>query len=266
MEFITKIKYFVGKNITFSQWKNRSILRDFLPKLLENRSEEVGVDSGQVRILDLGSGNGEYSLALAKVALKKGIGVSIVALDSSDSNCKLLMEECEKKEIKNIETVKGDAHKLDFADESFDACFCNTVLEHVKGPEKVVSEVYRVLKSGGKVLFSIPFLQEIHADPYDFQRYTPYGLREILERQGFEVMLNKNDFGAVRSIEYLLFGSIVWRMRLGFWKNFPLGYVYVLFLFLMFLFAKLGSLLFAFVQKDDLHFMTQVTMLARKAK
>ena len=148
----------------------------------------------------------------------------------------------------------------------FDACFCNTVLEHVKGPEKVVSEVYRVLKSGGKVLFSIPFLQEIHADPYDFQRYTPYGLREILERQGFEVMLNKNDFGAVRSIEYLLFGSIVWRMRLGFWKNFPLGYVYVLFLFLMFLFAKLGSLLFAFVQKDDLHFMTQVTMLARKAK
>jgi len=77
--------------------------------------------------------------------------------------------------------VIGDAHYLPFKNNSFDLVIIQAVLEHVKYPKKVVNEIYRVLKKKGHVYAEVPFMQGVHGRPYDFQRYTLYGLETLFE-------------------------------------------------------------------------------------
>lgn len=53
------------------------------------------------------------------------------------------------------------------------------VLEHVKNPEKVVSEIHRILKKDGIIFTYFPFMQPFHASPYDYTRRTIEGIREL---------------------------------------------------------------------------------------
>ncbi|MFX1298108.1 MAG: methyltransferase domain-containing protein [Promethearchaeota archaeon] len=55
---------------------------------------------------------------------------------------------------------------------SIDTINAIELFEHVKYIEKALKECYRVLKKEGLIIISIPFLYHIHADPYDFQRWT----------------------------------------------------------------------------------------------
>jgi SAM-dependent methyltransferase len=71
----------------------------------------------------------------------------------------------------------ADAHFLPFADASFDGVWIQAVLEHVAAPMDVVEEIHRVLKPGGVVYAETPFMQQVHAGPYDFTRYTVTGHR-----------------------------------------------------------------------------------------
>lgn len=52
--------------------------------------------------------------------------------------------------------VKADICNLPFEDNSYDVIFCNHVLEHIEDDKKAMSELYRVLKSGGYGIFQIP--------------------------------------------------------------------------------------------------------------
>lgn len=61
--------------------------------------------------------------------------------------------------------------------QSADVILCTEVLEHLSHPEACVEEIQRLLKPGGLALVSTPFLYPIHADPYDFQRFTFDGLK-----------------------------------------------------------------------------------------
>lgn len=75
--------------------------------------------------------------------------------------------------------------KLAFTDLSFDAILCTQVLEHLEWPRESIGEFYRVLKPGGKLLITAPMMQFEHQTPYDFFRYTSYGLRSLMEHAGF---------------------------------------------------------------------------------
>lgn len=86
----------------------------------------------------------------------------------------------------NKADVCGDAGYLPFADGSFDTILCTEVMEHVPNPEKTIEEFARLLRPGGKVLTTAPFFYPIH-DPYDFFRYTPDGLKVMMERHGLKV-------------------------------------------------------------------------------
>ncbi len=82
---------------------------------------------------------------------------------------------------------QSDIQDMPLENESFDTVLSAEVLEHVPDPEKALREIYRVLKPGGKLVMSIPHLMYLHNEPYDFYRYTQYGLRTLLERVGFTV-------------------------------------------------------------------------------
>lgn len=84
-------------------------------------------------------------------------------------------------------TVYYDGRTLPFQDERFDFILCSEVLEHVFNLDEILSELNRVLRHGGTLLITVPFAWEEHEQPYDFARYTSFGLRHVLENHGFEV-------------------------------------------------------------------------------
>lgn len=73
----------------------------------------------------------------------------------------------------------ADAHHIPIASGSVDAVLIQAVLEHVLDPPRVVEEIQRVLRPGGLVYAETPFLQQVHAGPYDFVRYTSSGHRYL---------------------------------------------------------------------------------------
>ncbi|WP_322757186.1 class I SAM-dependent methyltransferase [Synechococcus sp. CBW1107] len=72
-----------------------------------------------------------------------------------------------------------DMHEIQ--DHSFDAVYCSGVLEHVDDFRQGLKEITRILVPGGTLLLGLPFRQAIHMQPYDFWRFTEFGIRFMLE-------------------------------------------------------------------------------------
>ncbi len=81
-------------------------------------------------------------------------------------------------------SVVNDAAMIPFKDGSVDAVICECLLEHVTEPNAVVAEIERILKKGGLVYISIPFMDAYHSAPDDYYRWTTSGLRHML--RGFK--------------------------------------------------------------------------------
>ena len=88
---------------------------------------------------------------------------------------------------RNIADYTYDGEIFPFESESFDSVLCNEVVEHVFNIENFLSEVYRVLNSNGKLLITVPFVWDEHEQPYDFARYSSFGIRHLLEKHGFHI-------------------------------------------------------------------------------
>jgi SAM-dependent methyltransferase len=82
-----------------------------------------------------------------------------------------------------IDCIYDGAH-LPFGDASFDSVLCTEVLEHCSEPWAFMKEVSRVLKPGGHALITVPFVIHHHEEPFDFTRFTRYGLIEVVTRSG----------------------------------------------------------------------------------
>ncbi len=82
--------------------------------------------------------------------------------------------------------VVADVEALPFASESVSRIECNAVLEHVQRPSQSVSEMFRVLKTGGYLHIVVPFCHPVHLYPGDYNRWTIDGLRELVSE--FEVI------------------------------------------------------------------------------
>jgi len=85
----------------------------------------------------------------------------------------------------NLDYV-GPLHDMPIEDKIFDAVLCTQVLEHLEWPGESVKEMYRVLKPGGKLYMTVPMTHPEHQAPYDFFRYTSYGLESICRHAGFQ--------------------------------------------------------------------------------
>lgn len=120
------------------------------------------------RLLDAGAGECVYARFFSRVRY-----VSIdLAMGESAWN------------YRNLDCV-GTLNRLPFRDESFDAVLCTETLEHVEWPRECVEEFFRVLKPGGRLFLTVPMAIPEHQTPYDFFRYTSYGLKSICGQAGF---------------------------------------------------------------------------------
>lgn len=82
--------------------------------------------------------------------------------------------------------VVATATALPFDDESFDVVLMTEVLEHMSEPGAALAEACRILRDGGTVYLTVPFVWILHELPYDFFRYTPESLKLLFTQAGFD--------------------------------------------------------------------------------
>jgi SAM-dependent methyltransferase len=80
-----------------------------------------------------------------------------------------------------------DLAAIPVEDARFDHVLLTQVLEHIPEPPTVLAELHRVLKPGGMLWLTAPLFYAEHEKPYDYFRYTQFGLRHLLEGAGFAV-------------------------------------------------------------------------------
>jgi SAM-dependent methyltransferase len=140
------------------------IIRRRLARAIAGKAQEI-----EGRVLDFGCGSQPYRGDFAHVA--DYVGVDVAVSGHSQTNSKV--------------DIYYDGRTLPFPDASFDAVISFEVFEHVFNLDEILDEIRRVLKPGGKLLFSIPFAWDEHEQPFDYARYTSFGIRALLERHGY---------------------------------------------------------------------------------
>lgn len=105
------------------------------------------------------------------------------------------------------QTYVCDLASIPVEDARYDFVVFNQVMEHLPEPLLVLNELKRVLKPGGRMIYSAPFFYEEHEKPYDFYRYTQFGVRHLFDKAGF----------TVESLEWLegYFGSLGYQLGMA---------------------------------------------------
>lgn len=82
--------------------------------------------------------------------------------------------------------LKWNGGTIPLAADTADCVMATEFLEHYAEPEKILKEILRVLKPGGKFFATVPFIWNLHEIPYDEYRYTPYSLERHLKNAGYK--------------------------------------------------------------------------------
>jgi SAM-dependent methyltransferase len=153
-----------------------------------------------------------------------------------------------------------DGKTFPFSDGEFDAVLTSEVLEHVFNPDEFLSEINRVLRDGGVLLLTVPFVWDEHEQPFDYARYSSFGLRHLLESHGFEIIEHRKTMDDIRVIFQLVNAYIYKKTVTGSWRMNLL-----LTVLLMAPFNVLGEL-FAKILPNNSDLYLDNIILARSAK
>jgi SAM-dependent methyltransferase len=123
------------------------------------------------RVLDAGAGEGRYARYFAK---QRYCGVDLAVGDAAW-------------DYVGLDAV-ADLTALPFRTGAFEAALNIVTIEHLCEPARSLSEIARTLDTGGLLLIAAPQEWEVHQAPYDFFRYTRYGLAYLIEGAGLEVL------------------------------------------------------------------------------
>jgi ArsR family transcriptional regulator len=135
-------------------------------------------------IADIGAGEGTLSLMLAQSAKH------IYAIDSSQKMMEFGREIASKNGVTNLEYKLGDMEKLPLDDASVDMALMHQTLHHALHPAKAVSEAFRILRTGGRMVVLDLLRHDFEAarERYGdiWLGFSRAELNEFLQRAGFE--------------------------------------------------------------------------------
>jgi len=152
-----------------------------------------------------------------------------------------------------------DGKVFPFPSNSFDSALCNQVLEHVFNPDEFLSEIYRVLKPNGKLLLTVPFVWDEHEQPYDYARYSSFGLKSLLEKNSFHVLDHKK-IGGDATIIFQIINAYIFKVI----HNWPRLFRFLLTLSLMASFNILGLILGWLLPKNEDLFLDQIILVEKR--
>jgi SAM-dependent methyltransferase len=124
----------------------------------------------------------------------------------------------------NAADVCGDAAAIPFRADSVDTVISISVLEHVEDPDAVVGEIARVVRTGGLIMMTTPFVFPVHATA-DYFRFTAAGAALLMRRHGIDVLEQPPLTGGGLTLVILF--NILW-FNLGFMSTkwlYPVGVV-----------------------------------------
>ena len=146
--------------------------------------------------------------------------------------------------------VYYDGTNIPFDDEYFDSIVCFEVLEHVFNPDIFLKEAYRSLKTGGKALFTVPFIWDEHEQPFDFARYSSFGLQALFVKNGFTVCEKRKYLCDLRLLA-LLANAYIYKIIK---KLIPGKISYLFILPLTTINNLFGHILYLFPKNEDLYY------------
>lgn len=146
-----------------------------------------GISAGK-SVLDIGCGTGIFSRYFAET------GATVTSMDISPE----LIEQAKKETTAPITYLIGDAEQLPFPESSFDVVAGSSILHHLD-PEVALKEIYRVLRSGGRMVFAepnmmnpqiaiqknVPFIKKMLGDSPDERAFTRWQMVSLLKKMQF---------------------------------------------------------------------------------
>ncbi|MBA3301202.1 MAG: class I SAM-dependent methyltransferase [Thermoleophilaceae bacterium] len=173
------------------RWHRLSHIARLLPRELEALSADLGVPAGG-RVLDYGCADVPYRSFFPA-------GVEYLAADLPGNQ--------------QANTVIAPDGSVAVPDGSVDCVISTQVLEHVADPELYLSECFRVLRPGGRMLLSTHGIMVYHPDPVDLWRWTGEGLRHAVEVAGLRVDRFEGIMGLGATGLQLFQDAVLWRLR-----------------------------------------------------
>lgn len=146
--------------------------------------------------------------------------------------------------------VYYDGLTFPFPDEYFDSAVCFEVLEHVFNPDLFLKEANRVLKPGGTAVFTVPFIWDEHEQPYDYARYSSFGLKFLFGEYGFKIIENRKYLCDLRLL-FLLFNTYIYKVIR---KMLPGKLSFIIILPITTMSNLLGCIFYLFPKNSDLYY------------
>jgi len=137
----------------------------WIQRVVTKYIDTIGVPYAFGRLLDIGCGRKPYAEIFAP-QISWYIGID--------------------RDSKSEADVCADVAHLPFPTKTFDTVLSTQVLEHVADPEAVVREAARVLNAKGVLILTVPHICRVHGAPFDYQRYTKFGVIKLLESCNLE--------------------------------------------------------------------------------
>lgn len=130
-------------------------------------------------LLNVGSG-GEVASRINRTLVDENVDVQLLSIDIAPEGGP---------------DVVSDVCYIPFPDNCFDIVCLMEVLEHVYDPPQALIEIYRVLKLGGILIFSVPFVFPLHDRPFDYFRFTKHGIELLLRNYDQVDIVERNNYG-----------------------------------------------------------------------
>ncbi|WOJ97372.1 class I SAM-dependent methyltransferase [Congregibacter brevis] len=174
------------------------------------------------RVLDLGCGEGRHVIAACALDGVDAVGVDLSLKDLATARERMAeFRDSASEDSALFLLLAGDALKLPFADESFDAVICSEVLEHIPDYRSALAEISRVLKPGGRFCASVPraWCERIcWSLSRDYHQVLGGHLR-IFDKADLCTEIEKQGFNVYYEHGAHALHSIYWWLQCLFWKS-----------------------------------------------